>query len=134
MSKSDPNTKCRINIADSPEEIKHKIQKSVSDNLGKITYDQELRPGVSNLIDIHAGMINKTHEEICVEYKDLSVGKYKQQMTEAVIEGLRPIREDYTRLLNDKAHLHSLVAKGSEKATNIAVENMKQIKSLIGIS
>lgn len=75
QSKSDPNTKSRITLRDTPDEVLLKIKKAVTDFTSEVTFDPDKRPGVSNLITMHSLVANKTPEEICEQVKGLDTGK-----------------------------------------------------------
>lgn len=60
MSKSDPNQRSRITLADSKEAIHEKIRRAVTDSDGShISYDPIKRPGLSNLIQIYSAFVEK---------------------------------------------------------------------------
>lgn len=75
MSKSDPDPKSRICLMDPPEHIVNVIKKAVTDFTSEVTYNPELRPGVSNLVSIHSFVTNKTVEDICKEVEGVNTGK-----------------------------------------------------------
>lgn len=75
QSKSDPNDKSRITLRDTPDAIRKKIKRAITDFTSEVTYDVEQRPGVSNLIGIHALTKNTTPEEICAQAKGIDTGK-----------------------------------------------------------
>lgn len=52
MSKSAANSKSRIVLSDSKDDIEIKIRKAVTDSDTHISYDPALRPGISNLLCI----------------------------------------------------------------------------------
>ena len=54
MSKSDNSDYSRINLTDSPDDIRRKIQKAKTDAIKGISFDPEIRPEISNLIKIYA--------------------------------------------------------------------------------
>ena len=64
MSKSDKNLKSRIELTDTADSIQLKIQKAVTDFTPSISYDPETRPGVSNLVEIHAAVTGRTPQEV----------------------------------------------------------------------
>lgn len=70
QSKSDPNEKSRITLRDTPDAISKKIKRAITDFTSEVTYDPINRPGVSNLVGIHALVKNCSPQEIC----DLAVG------------------------------------------------------------
>ena len=67
MSKSDDDQKSCIYINDSPDEIRDKVKKCVTDSTKELFFDPENRPGVSNLILIHSSLTgtSKSHYYHC---------------------------------------------------------------------
>ena len=51
---------------------------------------------------------------------------------EAVIETLRPIREEATRLLKDKAYLEGVYRSGAERASYEAEKTLRKVYKKIG--
>jgi tryptophanyl-tRNA synthetase len=51
---------------------------------------------------------------------------------EAVIETLRPIREETTRLLKDKAYLESVYRDGAAKASYVAEKTLRKVYKKVG--
>lgn len=75
QSKSDPDAKSRLTLRDTPDELLLKIKRAITDFTSEVTYDPEKRPGVANLIMIHALTTNSTPAEICEQVKGLDTGK-----------------------------------------------------------
>lgn len=75
QSKSDPNDKSRITLRDTPDAIRMKIKRAITDFTSEVTYDPDNRPGVSNLISIHALTRNVSPQQICEEVRGLDTGK-----------------------------------------------------------
>ena len=67
MSKSDENPNSYILIMDSPDVIRKKIARAVTDSIGVINYTEE-QPGVKNLIDIICAIENVTPDEVVARY------------------------------------------------------------------
>lgn len=134
MSKSDPTPKSRIELLDSPDDIRLKIRKSVTDSTSAITYEPETRIGVSNLIDIHCACTDKLPEDIVEDclLQALDTGEYKKLVADALIQYLKPIQKEYSRLINDKGFLLKVLNDGAQQANQIASENFKQISKIVG--
>jgi tryptophanyl-tRNA synthetase len=130
MSKSDSSDFARINMHDSDDLIDQKIRKAKTDSIKEIYYDPEARPDVSNLIDIHCGIIKMDPEKFTYSS---SLG-FKQMLTESIISLIKPIRERYLDLLKDKHQLNLILRQGAETARQRAVKNMSRIKDSIGLS
>ncbi|XP_042283171.1 tryptophan--tRNA ligase, mitochondrial isoform X1 [Thunnus maccoyii] len=132
MSKSDPQTMATITITDSPDDIALKVRRAVTDFTSGVTFDPETRPGVSNLVTIHAAMAMISVEEAVSEARGLDTGAYKKLVAEAVIQRLTPIREEIERLRSDRAHLERVLAQGTQRARELAAPVLREVRQRVG--
>lgn len=132
MSKSIPEG-C-VFLMEKPEDIQRKFKRAItdSDTENCVRYDPEHKPGVANLMNIYAAVTGKTFEEIEAEFAGQGYGKFKPAVGEAVIETLRPIREEATRILSDKAYLESVYKAGAEKASYVANKTLRKVYKKVG--
>ncbi|KAM4561923.1 tryptophan--tRNA ligase, mitochondrial isoform 1-T1 [Fundulus diaphanus] len=132
MSKSDPQTMATISITDSPDDVALKIRRAVTDFTSEVTFDPETRPGVSNLVTIHAAMAKVSVEEALSQASGMDTGAYKELVSEAVIQRLTPIREEIQRLRADQAHLEGLLAQGKHRARELAAPVLAEVRHRVG--
>lgn len=132
MSKSEESDHSRINLTDDDETILHKFKKAKSDMEPGISYDEAKRPEASNLLNIYAAITGLPRKEIEQRYASSGFAAFKAELAEQVIEHLRPIRNELNQLLKDPTYLDSLLASSADKAREIAQENMKDIKEMVG--
>ncbi len=132
MSKSIPEG-C-VFLMEKPEDIMRKFKRAItdSDTENCVRYDTERKPGVSNLMSIYAAVTGKTYEEIENEFAGKGYGAFKPAVGEAVVETLRPIREETERLLADKAYLESVYRAGAEKASYVANKTLRKVYKKVG--
>lgn len=133
MSKSDPNPDAAISIIESPDSIARKFKRAVTDSETVVEYRDD-KPGVSNLLVIFSEMTDRKIEDLVAEYHDSGYGKFKENVADAVIERLRPVREEYDRLMKDKAYLLSVAAEGANKAERLAERTLAKVKRKIGLT
>ena len=133
MSKSSPNESSYILVMDEPDDIMRKFKRAVTDSEGSIRRAPD-KPGVSNLIDIYAAVTGTTPEAVENEFAGKGYGVFKPAVGEAVVEALRPIREETNRLLNDKAALEALYRQGAEKAQAIAYRTLRKVHKKVGFA
>ncbi len=134
MSKSDPNPKGYISMLDDFNVIAKKIKSATTDSEGVIEYrenDPE-KAGVNNLISIMAAVTGKTIEQVAKEYSGKGYGEFKSDIAEAVVEHIRPIREKYDELSNNKDYLESVYKNGAEKAAKMAARTLNKVKKKVG--
>lgn len=133
MSKSDPNG-C-VFLMEKPEDIARKFKRTItdSDTENCVHFDPANKPGVSNLMNIYSAVTGKSIDEIEREFEGQGYGVFKPAVGDAVIETLRPIREEATRLLNDKAYLCSVYTEGAQKASVIARKTLRKVYKKVGL-
>ena len=132
MSKSIPEG-C-IFMMEKPEDIQRKFKRAItdSDTENCVRFDPANKPGVANLMNIYSAVTGKTFEEIEAEFAGMGYGKFKPAVGEAVIETLTPIREEATRILQDKAYLESVYKAGAEKASYVANKTLRKVYKKVG--
>ena len=131
MSKSDPNPNACVYILDSKDDIIRKFKKAVTDSEASVRYAEE-KPGVSNLMTIYRAFTGKTFEEIEREFDGLGYGDFKLAVGEACADGLRPVREEFAKLMADKAHLEAVMKAGAEDAAYNARKTLSKVKRKVG--
>lgn len=130
MSKSDP--KGDVFLKDEPAVIRKKIMSAVTDLGSEVKYDEENKPGISNLLTIYCAMKDVSileAEKVFVGYR---YGDFKKAVAEAVVEELAPFQERYYQILKDKSYEVAL-KEGGKKANAIASETLKRVQKAIGL-
>ena len=132
MSKSMPEG-C-VFLMEKPEDIQRKFKRAItdSDTENCVRFDPENKPGVANLMSIYSAVTGKNFQEIEAEFAGCGYGKFKPVVGEAVIEHLRPIREESTRLLKDKAYLESVYRDGAQRASYVAEKTLRKVYKKVG--
>ena len=134
MSKSDHDQNGCVYLMEKPEDIARKFKKAVTDSDTEhcVRYAPEEKPGVANLMSIYSACTGKTFEEIEREFDGQGYGAFKPAVGDAVVEMLRPIREEAQRLMKDKAYLESVYRAGAEKAEYIANKTLRKVYKKVG--
>ena len=132
MSKSMPEG-C-VFLMERPEDIQRKFKRAItdSDTENCVRFDKENKPGVANLMTIYSAVTGKTFEEIEAEFAGKGYGAFKPVVGEAVVEHLRPIREESLRLMKDKAYLESVYREGAQKASYVAEKTLRKVYKKVG--
>ena len=132
MSKSIPEG-C-VFLMEKPEDIQRKFKRAITDSDTErcVRYDPANKPGVANLMTIYAAVTGKTYGEIETEFDGMGYGKFKPAVGDAVVECLRPIREEAERILKDKAYLESVYKNGAEKASYVANKTLRKVYKKVG--
>ena len=110
-----------------------KIQTAVTDSRNTIEYSDE-QPGVKNLIDIFALVVDKTPNDIVASYNGKGYGDFKRDTAEAVVSYFSPIRERILTLLSDETSLAQIINDGTSRAQAIAINKISEVRERIGLS
>ena len=130
MSKSDPDG-C-VFLMDTPEVIQKKFKRAVTDSETQVRFDPEHKPGISNLLTIYCAATGKSPEEAEEAFQGQGYGVFKPAVGDAVVELLRPIREEAGRLMADKAYLEGIYKEGAERASHLAAKTLRKVYKKVG--
>ena len=141
MSLNDPSSKMSksgepdsfISVMDTPDDIRRKLRRAVTDSDGEIRVDAENKPGVTNLITICAAMSNRTPEQVCQDLAGQGYGALKDATAEAVIATLAPIQAEHKRIMADKAYIADVLKDGAERASAIAFKTLRKVYKKVGL-
>lgn len=131
MSKSDPSDYSRITLTDDADAIANKIKKAQTDSEPSLSFDEETRPSVANLLTIYAALEGSAPPQVVEKFSNLKTGQFKTQLAELAVEKLSPITARMRELMADTAMLDALLKSGAERAraiaTPILAETMKRV-------
>lgn len=134
MSKSETSEYHAIYMLDTPDKLKKKIMRSITDSYGEIRFSKEdERAGVNNLLTIYQALTKRTSDEIESFFAGKGYGDLKKAVLEQVDLALTPIRTKYNDLTRDKAYLDSILAMGAEKASKIADNTLRLVRERLGL-
>jgi tryptophanyl-tRNA synthetase len=119
-------------IADLPDVLRRKIKSAVTDSGRDVVHDRDAKPGVSNLIEIMSVATGDTIPEIEARYDGRGYGPFKEDVAEAVVGLLDPIRRRYEELRADDRELQRLLAVGAEKARNASQPTLEAMYDRMG--
>ncbi|CAM5540536.1 Tryptophan--tRNA ligase OS=Streptomyces cyaneofuscatus OX=66883 GN=trpS PE=3 SV=1 [Streptomyces cyaneofuscatus] len=132
MSKSASTPKGLINLLDDPKATAKKVKSAVTDTDTVIRFDEEKKPGVSNLLTILSTLSGSTIEDLEGKYAGKGYGALKTDLAEAMVEFVTPFQLRTQEYLDDPETLDSILAKGAEKARAVAAETLAQTYDRMG--
>ena len=135
MSKSEESNYSRINLKDTADEISMKIKKAKSDSepIPEQTKSLQKKPEALNLLTIYSELTKSNIEKTLSEMAGKEYSFLKKNLTEVLISEITPVGKEIKKLLEDKSYLKSILKKGTEKASIIAEENLKNIREKVGL-
>jgi tryptophanyl-tRNA synthetase len=133
MSKSSSSPQGIIDVLDSPDAIRKKIARAVTDAGTEVYADEAAKPGVTNLLRIFAALSGSSVDEVSVEYRSSGYGRFKKDLAELVVDTFSPIRERTEKFLADDAMLDGVLAAGATRARSVARSTMSAVRDSVGL-
>ena len=132
MSKSDPNANSYIALLDTPDVIRAKIKRAVTDSDGEIRFDFDAKPGVSNLLSIYSAIKGIDPEDAVKEFSGMGYGQLKTAVADTVVAELEPLQKRYYEIRADKEFLNKVMNEGAERAGRVAYKTVSKVYKKIG--
>jgi tryptophanyl-tRNA synthetase len=120
-----------VGLLDPPDTVRRKVRSAVTDSGNAIRRGED-KPGITNLIDMMAVASGSTPDEIEARYDGTGYGKFKEDVAEAVVTLLDPIRLRYGEVRSNPTVLRAILAEGAAKAELIAAETLAAAYERVG--
>jgi tryptophanyl-tRNA synthetase len=133
MSTSNGTPKGTVWVLDEPDVIMKKFRSAVTDSETEVRYDREAKPGVANLLDLLHVATDRPIDELVAEHATGGYGAFKTAVGEAVVEQLRPVRERYHELMEDRGELERVLAVGADRAREVAAATLARAVEKVGL-
>ena len=133
MSKSEVNPNGVISLFDSPETVSKKIIGATTDSENLVYFDEENKPGISNLLNIASVISKRSIDDIANEYKASGYGNFKKYVASLTSNMISDIQEKYNYIINS-GKLEEILNKGKENSRKLAYEKMIEMKKKIGLN
>ncbi|CAL4325430.1 Tryptophan--tRNA ligase [Buchnera aphidicola (Eriosoma lanigerum)] len=135
MSKSEPNHNNTIFLLEEPSSIIKKIKqaKTDSDQPSSIIYDQEKKPGISNLLNIFSIFSGLSITDLEHQYCDKIYSEFKRDISELVAEKLYLLQQQYFDFRKNEDYLQDIINIGAKKARLQAQITLNKVYQSIGL-
>ncbi len=133
MSKSATSLAGVIELLDTPEANIKKIKSAVTDTGREVTFDEEQKAGISNLLSIFAAITGRSIPSIEADYVGKGYGDFKKDVAEVVTDSLKPIREAALTYLKDEGALLEILRVGAERADAVASQTLADVYQALGL-
>ncbi len=133
MSKSAPDINDKILLTDEPDVIRKKVKKAVTDSEGVVRYDEENKPGISNLMSIYGILKEKSMQDIEQEFQGQNYGTFKSAVAEAIIDRLEPIQKKHKELLANPVEIQKIYEAGDIKAREKTNQLLQEVYKKVGL-
>ena len=131
MSKSLPDAGT-VNLLDDPKTIIKKLKRAVTDTGTEIRFDPGTKPGVSNLLGINAAFSGRSVPDVVSEFAGQGYGSLKVATAEVVVAFAEPFAKRVGELMSDPAELARILARGAERANEVADESIRRAYDAVG--
>jgi tryptophanyl-tRNA synthetase len=131
MSKSLPEAGT-VYLLDDPAAIARKLRRAVTDTETEVRYDPERKPGVSNLLTIYAALTDRSLGELEQEFAGQGYGTLKSAVADVVVAFAEPFAKRTAELLDDRGELSRILARGAEKAADVARVTVAEVYDRVG--
>jgi len=132
MSKSSSSPSGIIDLLDPPEVSTKKIRSAVTDTERDVRFDEEHKPGISNLLTIYAALDGRSVEQLVEDYAGRGYGDLKKDLAEVVADFVTPFRNRVLAYLDDPSALDAVLASGAAKAKGVAAQTLTQVYDRVG--
>lgn len=132
MSKSDDNQNGSIFLLDSPDEVREKIKRAVTDSGSEIAARDD-KPAMTNLLHIYSSVSGKSIEELEAQYQGVGYGQFKQELAEAVVSFLQPFQHKYQSLMSNPEELDKILDEGRDCACSKSSQKVAQVVKAVGL-
>ena len=119
-------------VVDDPKTIIKKVKSAVTDT-GREVRAGDDKPGITNLLTILSVCTGRPVAELEAAYEGKGYGDFKADVAQAVVELFAPVRERYAGLVADPAELDRVLARGAERAREVAVRTMADVRERVGL-
>jgi tryptophanyl-tRNA synthetase len=119
-------------LLDENKVAEKKIKSAVTDSEAEIRFDDQSKPGVSNLLTLQKAITGKSINALESEYVGRGYGDLKKETAEIVLGVIEPIRTRVNELLMDPAELESLMNRGAQKAREVAAPTLDLVYERVG--
>jgi tryptophanyl-tRNA synthetase len=132
MSKSAPDEAAGVlRMLDSPETLRRKVMRAVTDSDGEVRHDEPAKPGVTNLLEILGACTGASAVEVAERYSSYST--LKRDTADAVVTLLEPVQHRYAELEADPRRVDLLLEAGRSKAATFAAPRLEQAMRAVGL-
>lgn len=132
MNKSDGPNPGTIFLMDDLKLVRKKIMSAVTDSEAIVRFDEENKPGISNLISILSATTGESIESIEKRFAGHGYGDFKREVADAVCDLIERIQTNYKKFKNPEV-LNKILDDGAEKARVVASETLNRAKLALGL-
>jgi tryptophanyl-tRNA synthetase len=132
MSTSASSPAGTLYAVDTEKATRKKIMGAVTDSGSEVRAGTD-KPGVTGLLELHAALSGDTIAALEDRFADAGYGAFKRSVADVVVAYLEPIWARHDELMADPAELQAILRRGAERARELAVPKMEQVRERTGL-
>jgi tryptophanyl-tRNA synthetase len=132
MSKSAGSAYNYISLTDSPDEIRRKIKRAVTDSGTEVRPAPD-KPALTNLVAIYALLAGETTEAVVARYAGKGYADFKADLADVTVDALAPFQARMRELEADESYTLGVLRDGAERAAAIAERTMAKVRERVGL-
>lgn len=121
-----------LELLDAPKTLEKRIKSAVTDTGREIVFEPEGKPGVSNLLSILSATGGRPVDQLERDFEGRGYGDLKKEVAAAVLDVVVPFQERVNALLDDRAELDRVLARGAERAREVAAQTLAAVYDRVG--
>jgi tryptophanyl-tRNA synthetase len=130
MDKSNPSG--AIALLESPDEIRKKVGRAVTDSLGVVRFNPE-QAGLFNLLTMIELLSGRSEQEIETQFQGRGYKAVKDELTDLLLETLEPLRNRFEDFQRNPDVVEEILAEGAERARAISGPLLAEAHNKIGL-
>jgi len=119
-------------LNDEAKVIEKRIKSAVTDTGRDVVFGPENKPGVSNLLTILSAFSDEPVAALEQRFAGSGYGDLKKAAAEAVLDTVVPFQQRVSGFLDDPAELDALLARGADKAGQVAAGTLATVYDRVG--
>ena len=132
MSKSAGSANGYIALTDSPDVMRRKVKRAVTDSGSDVRAGAD-KPALTNLLGIYSVLSGESVEAIVARYEGRGYADFKSDLGEVVVDALTPIQARIRELEADKSLTLEVLREGAERAEAIAARTLAKARERVGL-
>lgn len=133
MSKTSSSPAGIIDLLDEPKKNLKKFKSAVTDSGRDIVFDEENKPGISNLLNLLSVLTGQSIDTLVADFDGRGYGELKVSVADAALAEIAPMRERTLELLGERTELEQILASGAERARDVASKTLTTVYRKVGL-
>ncbi|MBM7799679.1 tryptophanyl-tRNA synthetase [Microlunatus panaciterrae] len=133
MSKTGSSPNGLVELLEDEKKLVKKLKSAVTDSGREIIFDEQAKPGVSNLLTILSAFSGTAIPDLVDQFAGKGYGDLKGAVADAVAGFATPFRERTLELMGERTELQAILARGAARAREVASKSVTEVYAKVGL-